>query len=227
MHLNLPQFLFGLILLWFPRSWMRLGFTVVKRRGTSGESRRNQEPWLRHETGDPRIDPRREIRKVRNYFDLLRGAAGGLAIMGGPAIAASLTAAEDAPSVVAGQVLALNLLVLFAGTLIQTLRYERSHWSFFAPIFYLAGISISLCTPWGSLFAFMLIWSLNPMLGNAQGFLTTYGLLMCLFGYLLLGFSDHMPLAAFGLCFMPVLLSMLTRKPLMVFSRKIPRGSRG
>ena len=224
MNFDLPQFFFGLLLLWFPRPWMRLGFSIGRRHRTSSGHRHDeeQEPWLRREPGDPRIDPRREVRKVRNYFDLLRSAAGGLAIMGGPAITASVTVAEGANRIVGREVLALNLAILLVGVLIQTMRFERNHLAFFAPIFFLAGLSISLCSAWGALFAFVLIWAVNPALGNAQGFLTVYGILMCIFGLLFRGLANKMPIAALGLCLVPVLLSLLARKRLVVFSRKPP-----
>jgi hypothetical protein len=228
MNLDLPQFLFGLVLLWFPRPWMRLGISVGRRRKGSGRKHHEEvEPWLRRESGDPRIDPRREARKVRNYFDLLRGLAGSIAILGGPFVVASLTAAEGASKVVAREVLALNLAILFVGLLIQTMRFERGRMTFFAPIFYLAGVSASLCSGWGALFAFLLIWGMNPMLGSAQGFLTVYGVLLCIFGLLFRGLTDKMPIAALGLCLLPVLLSLLARKPLVVFSRKAARPTGG
>lgn len=227
MKFDLAQFLFGLALLWFPRPWMRLGFTIGRRRRSGSGSHREEEPWVRREPGDPRIDPRREAGKIRNYFDLLRGAAGGLAIMGGLAITASITPAEGASKMVAREVLAINLGILFVGTLIQTLRYERNHLTFFAPIFYLAGMSISLCSGWGALFAFVLIWGVNPMLGSAQGFLAIYGVLMCTFGLLFRGMANKMPIAALGLCLLPVLISLLAKKPLMVPSRKAQRSAGG
>jgi hypothetical protein len=39
--------------------------------------------------------------------------------------------------------------------------------------------------------------------------------------------TDKMPIAALGLCLLPVLLSLLARKPLVVFSRKAARPTGG
>ena len=92
--------LFGLLLLWFPRQWMRMGATVGSRRRRSGStSTATLQPWEQRDAGDPRISAKREFGKLRNYFDLLRAAAGGLAIVGGYGIQSSLhsEAANTAP----------------------------------------------------------------------------------------------------------------------------------
>ncbi len=216
MTVHLPLLLIGIALLWFPRKWMRLGLIVGGRRQKSD---RNTEGWRKPEPGDPRLRFREEFAKGRNYFDLLRGAVGSLAVVGGPWIDAGL-AAVGPDRGVARQVLGLQIAVLVVGLLIQTIRIERRHLSFFAPIFYVAGVSFTLCGPWGAMFAFVLIWGINPMFGGAQAFLGFYSLLLGGFGVWLGKRGFALPIVAFGLCFAPVLLSLLTRRPLVVFTRK-------
>jgi len=220
MTVDYPQLLLGLLLLWFPRQWMRLGRSVRRRRRTAAPTPRSVEPWLRREPGDPRIGFRAEFRKPRNYFDLLRGLVGGLAIMGSPHIASSITAEGAAAPLSPLALLAVNLGILYVGLLIQTIRFERHHLTFFAPVFFLAGLSLSLGSSWAALFAFILIWAVNPMLGSAMVFLIVYGVVLCVFGLLLTGLGNRLPVAALGLCWLPVLLSLLTRRPLVTFSRK-------
>jgi hypothetical protein len=68
-----------------------------------------------------------------------------------------------------------------------------------------------------------MIWTVNPMLKNPQGFLSVYAVLMGVFGLFFLRLSNKLPLFAFVLCFLPVLLSLLAQRPLVLFSR---RGTR-
>ncbi len=222
MTVHLPLLLLGIALLWFPRKWMRLGMIVGSRRQKSD---RNTEGWRKPEPGDPRLRFGTEFSKVRNYFDLLRGAVGSLALVGGPWIDPGLSA-EVANRTASKQVLALQAAILFVGLLIQTIRVERRHLSFCAPIFFLAGISVTLCGPWGAFFAFALVWAVNPMFGGAQGFLGLYSLLLGGFGAVLGHRGYALPIVAFLLSFAPVMLSLLSGRPLIVFTRK-PSGHGG
>jgi hypothetical protein len=217
MLVNLPFLFVGLVLLWFPRQWLRRGAIIGRSRHR--RARWKQEPWNTAEPGDPRLSFRAEFAKVRNYVDLLRAAAGSLALFGGYGIAPAL-AAEPGNRLLALQVLALKLGVLLVALLIQTIRRERRHLSYFAPIFFLAGLSVTLCGHWAALFAFILIWSVNGLFANAQAFLSGYALLVGAFGLLFRGSNSRLALAAMVLCLLPVLLSLLTRRRLGVFSRK-------
>jgi MFS family permease len=219
MTVDLPLLLLGLALLWFPRQWMRLGLTITSRRRKS-PAQRTREPWSERPPGDPRVSFAREFSKGRNYFDLLRAAVGGLAVIGGLKIPASIALADTGTRVPAWQLLALKLAIVGVGLLIQTIRYERRHLAFFAPIFYLSGLTLSLCGPWAALFAFLLIWAINPMMGGAQGFLFAYAIAAMAFGLLFRDVGRSLAIAAFGFLFLPVLLSLLARKPLVVFTRK-------
>ncbi|MSU65812.1 MAG: hypothetical protein EXS38_06875 [Opitutus sp.] len=119
----------------------------------------------------------------------------------------------------------VKLTILFLGLLVQTTRYERHHVTFFAPIFYLGGVSLSLCTTWSAILSFVLIWGLNPMLKGAKTFLLMYGIVMASLAVLFRGWEGEAPITAFMLCFLPVLLSLLARRPLVVFSRKGTRSA--
>ncbi|HVS52094.1 MAG TPA: hypothetical protein VHD62_07030, partial [Opitutaceae bacterium] len=154
-----------------------------------------------------------------NYFDLLRGIAGGLALVGGHGIAPSVSAGSDDPSA-HWLVLGVQAAVLLVGLLLQTYRREHQRVLFFAPIFFLAGLSVSLTGAWPALFAFILVWSLNPILGKAQTFLAMYAVLIGAFGWLLEKVPEEFVVICIVLCLAPVLLSLLTRRPLVVFSRK-------
>ncbi len=223
MILNLPLLLLGLLLLWFPRHWLRRGVALLQRKRRSTGSSRILEPWKDREPGDPRVNPRVEFGKFRNYVDLFRALAGGLAIWGGLGLEPAIAPAFGASRGVEMQVLAAKGAAVAIGLVIQAVRYERVRLSFFPPIFYLAGLSGALCNYQGALFAFVAIWIVNAGLGNAQAFLTGYAIVLYGFGALFTGFRSVPVLLVAGLAFLPVLLSLLARRPLMIFTRK---GSR-
>ena len=223
MTLNLPLLVLGLLLLWFPRQWMRRGLALLQRKRRSSGSERILEPWKDREPGDPRVNPRVEFAKFRNYVDLLRGFAGGLAIWGGLGIEPALQAAAGAGGRAAWQVLGIKGAVVAIGLVIQAVRYERVRLSFFPPIFYLAGLSGALCHYQAAVFAFAMIWIVNAGLRNAQGFLSVYALLLAGFGALFNSWRSVPVLLVAVLAFVPVLLSLMAGRPLMIFTRK---GSR-
>jgi hypothetical protein len=228
MTVDLPLLLFGLLLLWFPRQWMRLGASIGgRRRRPGGGPAGGAQPWEQRETGDPRISAKKEFAKLRNYFDLLRAAAGGLAIMGGYGIESSLQADGANSAVHPILVSSLRYGILLIGLLIQLVRYERRHVSFYAPVFFIAGLSVSLCVGWAALFAFILIWGLNPMFNGPQAFLSMYAFAQLVLGLLFRGSSRELPIVAFVLCFLPVLISLLARRPLVIMTRKASTASGG
>ena len=100
MSINFPLLLLALLLLWFPREWMRRGAALLRRRRRAKQSR-IVEPWRAREAGDPRLNFRPEFAKFRNHLDLLRGMAGSVVLFGGlgllPAIAALPGASRTVP----------------------------------------------------------------------------------------------------------------------------------
>jgi hypothetical protein len=210
--------LVGIVLLWFPRQWMRLGKSVLRRRRAT--PRGVDEPWAQREPGDPRLGFAREFTKARNYFDLLRAAAGALAVSGWKEIPASIATAPDASAQTRWTVVGIQLAILLIGLLVQTIRTEHKRLNFFAPVFFIAGLSVPLCSPWAAFFAFVLVWGANPMLQGPQAFLSLYSVLLIAFGMVFRGVRELEALAAGLMCFFPTLLSMLARRPLLVFSRK-------
>jgi hypothetical protein len=223
MIVNLPLLVLGVLLLWFPRGWLRLGLPVLRRRRRRGERSKSVEPWRAREPGDPHVSFATEFRKFRNFIDLLRAGAASLVFAGGMGIPPSLVAEPGAPRAVVWQIVALRAAILLVGVLIQTIRVERGRVSFYPPIFYLAGLSIGLCDIRGAAFAFALMWALNTGLPNSQGFLSVYALLLVAFGHLFARRGDLSAVYAGILAFVPVLLSLLAKKPLTIMSRKAPR----
>jgi len=58
------------------------------------------------------------------------------------------------------------------------------------------------------------------MLKNPAGFLSVYALVIGVFGMFFLGFGSKLPIIALVFCFLPVLLSMMAQRPLVLFTRK-------
>jgi hypothetical protein len=217
MNVDFPLLLLGLLLLWFPRQWMRRGAAWLRRRRKGG---RIVEPWREREFGDPRINFRTEFTKFRNYIDLLRGMAGSLVLFGGLGILPAIAPPSGASRTVILQVLGVRAVILLVGLLVQTMRYRHRKITFYPPIFYLAGLSVGLCDVRGAAFAFLLIWAINAALPNAQAFLSIYALLLVVFGHFFAWRGDLQAAYAGVLCFLPVLLSLLAKRPLLIFARK-------
>lgn len=222
MQVHILQLCVGLALLWFPRQWLRRGKIIGhhRRKKTSG----GEEPWKSREPGDPRPSYR-EFAKPRNYLDLLRAAAGAVAILGGFSIQGAIHLGEAATRNDARTVLAAQLGVLLVSIVIQMTRYERRHLSFYAPIFFLAGLSVALCGPWAALFAFILVWAVTPMFGSGEAFLIFYAAVLVAYGLFLHEAQRLYPLSAGLFCFLPALMSLLLRRPLVIFTRKAPSGA--
>jgi hypothetical protein len=220
MLVDWPFLLLAVFLLWLPRQWMRLGTAFFRKRKRRGERANANQPWNAREPGDPRVSFRREFARGRNYIDLLRAAAGSLLLDGGLGVQASLRVGADAAPGVGRQILALQAAIFLLGLLIQAVRFEKGRLTFYPPIFYLAGLTVGLCDLRGAVFAFALMWAVNAALGNAQAFLTIYAMLVMLFGYFFSQQGRVSVILAGVLCLLPVLLSLLSRRPLVVMSRK-------
>ena len=162
---------------------------------------------------------RREFANARNFFDLFRGFVGAVALFGGLGMDAALAAGPDATRADAHRVLGIRVAILFVGLLLQTLRYERKRLSLAAPVFYIAGITAVVATPLAGLSAFAIAWAVSPIAPNVQGFLCVEAFVLGLLGVWLNGIGLSTILGCV-LCFTPVLLSLLTRRPLIVFSRR-------
>lgn len=219
MTFNLPLLLLAIAALWIPRRQLRLG-SWFKRRRSAEANRKATEPWNSREAGDPRVNFVTEFSKFRNYFDLVRAAAGSVALAGGMGVDPCLSVAPGASRNLAYAVMAVRALILLVGLLAQTVRFEKGRCTFYPAIFFIAGLSAGLCDPRSAAFAFALIWATHAAFGNAQAFLTVYAVLIGIFGHFFSRLGDLSVIWAAFLCFLPVLLSLLSNRPLVIFSRK-------
>jgi len=203
-------------LLWIPRRWLRVGPAVGRRkRALAAHS------WTHAPQDGTVLSARHEFSKLRNYVDLLRAAAALLVLLGGYGMPAALTATAPAGR---GPVLAVIAGTLLIAVLIQMIRCERRGWMLNAPVFFIAGLMISAVQPQvPGLCAFALAWALIPVNPRATGFLTVQAIVFAAIGCLLGGIAP-LTLCVAALGFLPVAVSLLARRPLMVLSSR--RGSR-
>jgi hypothetical protein len=218
---NLTTLLIALGLLYFPRQWLRWGKRVLKSEHKSRNRDQNDfDPSGRREMGDPAVVLKDEFAKVRNYVDLLRGLAGSAVIVGTPYTASCFAIAAGAPANTAKIVLGLKCAILLGAMLVQLIRIERKV-TLFAPIFFLSGVTFGLCGAPAAGFAFLLIWTINFGLPNPTAFLGVHAVLIGLFSVLFNGVGNPLlTITAFLCLFVPVLVSLMSQRPLMLFNRR-------
>jgi hypothetical protein len=213
---NWPYLLVSLVLLWAPRFWLRTGKRVLKRRRKpdgaleqlAGVGARNPE--------DRSVHPGKEFATFRNYIDLFRALVGsyGLHEYG-------LVATTPSGELTEFLLVAVALLI---GVLIQSIRFA-DRLSFFAAIFYLLGLSTGSMEHYASLFAFALVLAINPILANARMFISAHGVLLAVFGVVFSADRKMLAVNVFLFLLIP-LLSLLSKRPVVIFSRKSKSGAK-
>lgn len=166
----------------------------------------------------------REFTKPRNYIDLARGALGCLILLGGfPGFDPAINAPADATVSVQNLAFCLAMLVLIIGVLVQSFRFE-ARVTMFPPIWYLAGLTFGMPGLKAAAFAFGLIWTVNLVLPNPTAFLTVYALLIAIFGALFAGIANSEVYFMAGMIFLPVLISLLAHRRLVLFNKRVKSG---
>lgn len=168
---------------------------------------------------DARVSLRMEILKPRNYIDFVRATLGSAVLIGtSPEWASAAVGADFAEA--EALVWAVQVSVLFVGVLVQTLRYEHRI-SLYAPIFYLSGLTLGMCGLYPALFAMVLVWSIHRVLPGAGALLSIQALLVLTFGVAFQGVGSRLPFTAAAFLFLPVALSLLSRRRLGMFTKRM------
>lgn len=211
LRIHWPYLVLAVAMLGFPRQWMRSGARVLKRRRKPDGALEQLAGVGARDPTDKSVQVAREFRSFRNFIDLFRAAAGGYGLT-----VYSFTARSDASADLA---FGLQVAVLLVGVLVQAVRVDGGRLSFYAPIFYLVGLSTGFCQHYTGLFAFALVLAVNPIIPNPRVFLTAFGLLLPPLGWVFdTEFRGVLAMAA-GVLAIP-LLSLLTKRPVVIFSRK-------
>ncbi len=206
-----PYLLLAVAMLWFPRQWLRHGGRLFKRRRRSTTAMEKFSGKTARDPDDKSVHPRREFTTPRNYIDFFRALAGGYSLS---AFAFTATG-KDSEAIM----LTVQGLVLLAATFIQAVRLEGHRHNYFAPIFWFVGLCAGYPGHYTGLFAFILVLAINPVIPNPRLFLTAYGLLVLLMGFLFGAPIVLNPIAA-GLVLLVPLASLLSKRPVVIFTRK-------
>jgi hypothetical protein len=205
-----PYLMLAIAMLWFPRQWLRNGARVLKKRRKPDGAMERLAGIGARDPDDKSVQAGREFANFRNYIDLFRALAGGYSLT-----QFALVATTEAGEV---QVLAAQAAILFVAVLIQCIRVDH-RLSFFAPIFFLVGMCVGATGHYAGLFAFALVLAVNPIIPNPRLFLTAYGLLLLPFG-IFFGADVELLVVNAVMVLVPPMASLLTKRPLVIFSRK-------
>jgi len=219
--INWPYLLAALLLLWFPRHWLRAGkLSRGKRRQREAIERFAQDGG--NDPDDKSVRLRRELRIVRNYVDFFRAFAGSVGLWH-----FSFHVAPEQQNLIHAVCGVLSLIAV----VIQTTRF-RERVTFFAAIFYLPGLCMGVADPvlqalhpivygnsYSALMAFLLICAFNPVIPTPRMFLTLYGLILFLFNWIL-GAGFQLAWISSLLVLLPPLFSLMAKRPMVIFTRK-------
>lgn len=208
--INWPYLIAALAMLWFPRKWLRSGKSILKRRRKPDGALERLAGMGARDPEDRSVQAGTEFTNLRNYIDFFRALAGGYCLVRFGFTAEGAEAKQTA--------FIVQSLVMLAAVLIQVLRFD-GRLSFYAAIFYFVGLNLGVNGHYTGLFAFALTLAINPVIPNPRVFLTAYGLLLLPFG---LAFNADSKLLAVDVCLVLLvpLLSLLTRRPVVIHSRK-------
>ena len=223
MSISFPFLLLAVILLWMPRPWLRAGRRAARALGLG--RRRRKRAFVRiRESGDNRVNFTEEFTKLRNYIDFFRALAGGLILFGNPDWGVeSCFGAHDELNPVSYDdfIFQLRVVIITIGVLFQFIRFE-GRVTYYAPLFYFAGLGIALCGLGPGFFAFLLVWTFNSALPiPPAGFLSVYVLFIWLLGMLFRGLFDQHVYVALILVLLPVVVTLMARRSLALFNKKI------
>lgn len=222
MSINYFYLVLAIILLWMPRHWLRVGRKAARKLGLSRKSRKRDFVRIR-ESGDNRVNFTEEFGKPRNYVDFLRALTGGLLLIGNPdwGVSSCFGDPESLMSVKEDLfIFEIQILIVAIGVIRQFVRIE-GRVTFFAPLFYFFGLALALCGFGAGFFAFLLVWTLNTALPVPPvGFLSVYTIFLWLLGMLFQGIGNPYVYAAAILYALPVVISLMARRSLALFSKK-------
>ena len=161
--------------------------------------------------------------KTRNYVDFLRALTGGLVLIGNPdwGISSCFGDFEDLLTVREDLfIFEIQIAIIAIGVVRQFVRIE-GRVTFYAPLFYFAGLAFAMCGFGAGFFAFLLVWTLNTALPIPPvGFLSVYVLVLWLMGMLFQGIGNFYVYAAAILYSLPIVVSLMARRSLALFTKK-------
>jgi hypothetical protein len=210
-----PYLLLAVALMWFPRGWLRTGKRLLKKRHKPDDALERLAGVGAKDPENKSVQLGREFANFRNYVDLFRALAGSYSL-GHYAFSVN--------GVGPWGLLGAQAAILVVATLIQSVRYDK-RLSFYAPIFFVVGMSTGFAGEYTPLFAIALTLAINPAIPNPRWFLSVFGVLMLPLSFVFE--ADRTAIATTAGCvLLPPLLSLLLKRPLVIFTRKARTSSR-
>ena len=203
MLINYWMLFVALVLLWFPRQWLRAGKPLVALPNVRRLLRTGRGP------NDDALRWREELFKLRNWIDLFRGAIGAYALL-----YVCVDTVDGAAAVSGRTLLLLKAGVLLIAVLIQTTRYASGSLALVAPVFFIFGLGFALNGWIAALLAIITTCVLNRALRNVSIFLFVFAGVQIAFGLALKRSSSSVVLIAAVLTWLPVFWSLVTHRPL-------------
>lgn len=198
----------ALLLLWFPRQWLRFGGWISK-------TRRPPEDKSARDVRDVSLKYSVEFKKSRNWVDFFRAIAGSLAISYG-----CFSYEPGASRMASEQIFTLQAAIFVIAVIIQTIRIEGK-FALVAPVFFLLGLSFGIVGWKAAAFACIAVWTINLTLPGPVSFLFVFAGLEVCFGLLLpRQASPRAAMLAAALAILPVLFSALTKRRLVRMNKK-------
>ena len=207
--------LLGLVLLFTPRGWLRLGRaeggSKRKKKVFTGGANRDRLP------GDNSVWAGEEFARRRNWLDLLRGLAGGYAIMTTvPTVLHGFIGVPDAS--LGNVVFATQGGILLGAVAVQMVRLEE-RLTFFPPIFFVLGLAFPVVGVLAALIAFFTVWAINIVLPNPASFMATFGGGIAILS-VFIGYGPKRGALMAALSLFPPVVSVLVNRRLAAFRKR-------
>ena len=200
---------------------MRLG------RQIGAKSRRRRDYTGVVDPSDVSLKMKEQFGKLRNWIDLLRAVAGGIALnsqipnFGNVCFAVDQSLSKRMRYQVADEIFLLEIAILVIAVLFQTTKIE-GRLTLVAPVFFILGLSFGLIGWKAALLACIAIWAINLVLPSADIFLLVFALLQVCFGLIPKVGSSRMDVVlAACLALTPVMISSLTKRRLVELNKKV------
>lgn len=203
----------GLVLLWTPRSWLRLG----KPQQTRKALKQTGGPTKDRMPGDSSLWVEEEFKRRRNWLDFGRAIAGAIAVVA--TVPVIVEGVVGVPGISTTQVAFIAQgVILMAGVIIQMVRIEE-RLTLYPPVFFVLGLAFAVAGWKAAALGFVAIWALNLVLPNPAVFMAAYGAGMVI---LTVVFGDGVrPAMLMGaLAMAPPLIAVLSRKRLAQFRKR-------
>ena len=207
--------LLGLVLLFTPRGWLRLGKSEGgskrKKRVFTGGPNRDRMP------GDNSVWASEEFARRRNWLDMLRGLAGGYAVM--TTVPVVLNALIGVPGASLGNVIFGTQGGIFLGAIaVQMVRLEERV-TLFPPLFFVLGLSFPVVGVLAALIAFFTVWAINIVLPNPASFMAAYGGGIAILS-VFIGYGPKRGALMAALSLFPPVVSVLMGRRLAAFRKR-------